>query len=144
MRQQGFTIIEMMLSVSIIALLAGLSLPVYNSFQTRNELDSTALALVSSLRRAQIYARGAQNDLQWGVRVQSGAITLFRGNVFASRDTAYDEVTTLPPTMAVSGTSEVIFTKLTGLPAAAGSTTLTAANNETRTVTINAKGMVSY
>lgn len=143
-RQHGFTLVEVLLSVAIISVLAGLSLPVYQSFNNRNELDIIAQSLANDLRRAQLYSRGAQNDSQWGVEIQTGAITLFKGSVFASRDTAYDEATTVPATITVSGDSEVLFAKLSGAPDASGSITLTSVNNDTRTVTINAKGMVSY
>lgn len=143
-RERGFTLIEMLLSVGIIALLAGMSLPLYQSFDTRNELDITAQSLASALRRSQVYARGANDDSQWGVRIQSGAITLFKGASFAGRDATYDEVTVVSPSTAVSGMSEVLFVKLSGAPNTTGSVTLTNVNNETRTVTINAKGMVAY
>jgi prepilin-type N-terminal cleavage/methylation domain-containing protein len=144
MNTQGFTLIELILSVGIIALLAGLSLPVYASFQNRNDLDITTQSLASALRRAQVYARSGHGDSQWGVRVQSGAVTLFKGSTFAGRDATYDEVSSVSPTTSVSGLSEVLFAKLSGAPANTGSVTLTNTNNEARTVTINAKGMVSY
>jgi prepilin-type N-terminal cleavage/methylation domain-containing protein len=144
MNERGFTLIEMLLSVGIIALLAGLTTPVYQSFNNRNELDITAQSLASALRRAQVYARSVHGDSQWGVEIQSGAITLFKGSVFASRDTTYDEVSVISSSTAVTGTSEILFAKLSGAPASTGSVTLTDINNEVRTVTINAKGMVSY
>jgi prepilin-type N-terminal cleavage/methylation domain-containing protein len=144
MMMRGFTLIEMMLSVSIIAMLSALSLPVYASFQARNDLDIATQSIAESLRRAQVYSRGMQNDSQWGVEVQSTAATLFKGGVFASRDATYDEATTIPTTITVGGVSEILFTKLTGMPATTGNITLSNANGDTRTVTINAKGMVSY
>lgn len=140
---RGFTLIEMLLSVSILATLAALSLPVYQSFYNRNELDITAQNLASAFRRAQTYARAGHNDSQWGVEIQPAAITVFKGSTFGSRDTSYDEVTVMSGT-SVGGLGEVLFDKLTGAPTSTGSVTLTSVNNETRTVTINAKGMVSY
>lgn len=146
MRQaRGFTLIEMLLSVSIIGLLAGFSLPVYQSFQNRNELDITAQGLASALRRAQTYARGMNGDSDWGVSIQTGSIILFKGSVFASRDTAYDEPVTISPNTIVSGgVSQVLFTKFSGAPTTTGTVTLTSINNDVRTVNINAKGMVTY
>ncbi len=141
---RGFTLIELMLSVSIIGLLTGLSLPVYQSFTNRNDLDITALSLANAMRRAQTYARGMNGDSDWGVSVQTGSIILFKGAVFATRDTTYDEPITVSPTTTVSGLSIVIFSKFSGAPSATGTATLTSINNEVRTVNINAKGMVTY
>jgi prepilin-type N-terminal cleavage/methylation domain-containing protein len=143
-RQRGFTLVEVLLSVAIISVLAGMSLPVYQSFNNRNELDITTQSLANALRRAQLYSRGSQNDSPWGVEIQSGAITLFKGSVFASRDTAYDEAIVVPANVTISGDGEVLFAKLSGAPDATGSMTLTSINNDIRTVTINAKGMVTY
>ena len=135
---------EMLLSVGILAMLAALSLPVYQSFYNRNELDITAQNLAGALRRAQTYARAGHNDNQWGVEIQPTAITVFQGGTFAGRDTSYDEVSAISAGTTVGGLSEVLFAKLSGTPVSTGSVTLTSANNETRTVTINAQGMVSY
>ncbi len=141
---RGFTLIEMMLSVSIIGLITGLSLPIYQSFTNRNDLDITALSLASAMRRAQTYARGMNGDSDWGVSIQTGSIILFKGTVFASRDTTYDEAITVSPTTVVSGLSLVTFSKFSGATSTTGTVTLTSINNETRTVNINAKGMVTY
>ncbi len=145
---KGFTLVEMLLSVGIIAMLAGLSLPLLASYQNRNDLDLTTQSLIQALRRAQTYAQSGKDDSQWGIEIQSTAITLFKGAVFASRDTAYDETQAISPGTNVSGLTEVLFAKFTGAitttPIAGDTITLTNVNNDTRTVTINAKGMVSY
>lgn len=139
----GFTLIEVLLSVSIITILVGASMPVYQSFLTRTDLDITAEAIAGALRRAQTYSRGMNYDQQWGVEVQTGVVTLFRGSSFAGRNTAFDETTVIPPSISRSGLTEVLFAKLTGAPNTTGNITLTT-TNDTRTVSINAEGMVNY
>ena len=142
-RQAGFTMVELLLSVVIIGLLVGLSAPVYLSFSSRNDLDIGAQAIADSLRRAQSYARAVRDDTQWSVQIQTGSSTLYQGTTYATRNTAEDETNTMS-NITVSGLSNVQFTKLTGAPNTTGTVTLTGANNETRTVTINAEGMVNY
>lgn len=143
---RGFTLMEVLLSVSIIAILTGLSAPIYASFQVRNDVDITTQSIADMLRRAQTYARGNSGDSQWGVRIQSDTATLFKGSTYAARVQAYDETTTIPGSMAPSGliNTDVVFTKLDAAPSSTGSITLTTNTNETRTITINAKGMVTY
>lgn len=144
MRQAGFTLIELLLSVAIIGVLSGLSLPVYESFARRNDLDLTAQSTVSAIRRAEVYARAVQGDSVWGVKFQSSGVTLFKGATYASRDTAFDETITLPGSVTISGLSEVQFAKLSAAPSTTGTVTLTSTANDTRTLTLNAKGMVDY
>lgn len=140
----GFTLVEVLLSVGIIAMLAGLSLPVYAALQTRTELSTSVQGVADTLRRAQTYARGVHGDSQWGVYITDDSATLYRGTSYAARDISFDEVTPIPSSIGVSGMEEVNFSKLHGAPSSTGGITLTLNANEERTVSINAKGMVDY
>jgi prepilin-type N-terminal cleavage/methylation domain-containing protein len=141
---EGFTLLEVLLCVAIIGLLTGLSVPVYETFVRRNDLDLTTQGIVMMLERAETYARAVNGDAAWSVEVQSSQVTLFQGTTFASRNTAYDEILPIPVSMTRSGLSEVQFSKFSALPNATGTITLTSTTNDTRTITINAKGMVDY
>jgi prepilin-type N-terminal cleavage/methylation domain-containing protein len=143
-RSTGFTLLEVLLSVAIISMLVGISLPVYESFVRRNDLDLTAQSITAMLRRAETYARAVNGDAAWSVEIQASTVTLFQGTIFASRNTAYDETLSIPASITPSGLSEVQFSKLSATPNATGSITLSSNTNTTRTVTINAKGMVDY
>jgi prepilin-type N-terminal cleavage/methylation domain-containing protein len=142
-KQRGFTLVEMLLSVSIITLLVGMSVPIYATFVGRNDLEVTRQGIVESLRRAQTYARAVEGDSAWGVAVVSGKAVVFKGTSYATRDAAFDENIIINNTITTSGLSEVVFTKLSGTPGTTGTTTLTqATTNDSRTVSINAKGTV--
>jgi prepilin-type N-terminal cleavage/methylation domain-containing protein len=139
--ERGFTLVEMLLSMAIITLLIGLALPIYQGFQNRNDLAGTTQSVVETLRRAESYARSANADSQWGVNFQAGSVTLFSGTSYAGRNTAYDEVLSVPSTITFSYSGDVLFSKLTGFPTATLSQTLSG-NGSTKVVTMNAKGMV--
>lgn len=141
-KQRGFTLVEMLLSVSIITLLVGLSVPVYATFVGRNDLDVARQGVVESLRRAQTYARAVEGDSTWGVSILSNRAVVFKGASYAARDTAFDENIIFGG--GVSSTAgEVVFAKLSGTPNTVGGITLTqTSTNDTRTVNINAKGTV--
>ena len=143
-RQSGFTLLELLLSVSIITMLAGIGLPVYESFVRRNDLDQTTTSVVALVRRAQTYATSVYGDSAWGVSFSSSGATLFKGTVFSSRDTNFDEVVSMPGSVTQSGLGEVQFAKFSATPSTTGSVTLTSTINDSRTITVNAKGMVAY
>ena len=142
--ERGFTLIEVMLSVSLLGMIAAITLPIFNSFLQRNDIDIAAQQVASSVRRAQAYSRAMNYDSAWSVEVQSSAITLFKGTVFGSRDTSYDEVVSLPGSITAGGLGEVQFSKFLAAPNTTGNITLTSNSGDTRTVTINAEGAVSY
>lgn len=142
--RQGFTLVEVLLSVAVIAVLAGISAPVFSRLSTKNDLDTAVVSLAQSWRRVQALSMANDGDTVWGVKVGAGSITVFKGTSFASRDTNYDETFTLPLTISVSGAvTEITFNKLTGTPSATGTVSLTSFG-DTTTLTINSKGTVSY
>jgi prepilin-type N-terminal cleavage/methylation domain-containing protein len=140
----GFSLIEMLLSIVIIGMLMAASAPLYNSLVVRNDLDIAGQQVAGALRRAQTYSKGSEQDSSWGVEIQSTAVTLFKGAIFASRNTGYDEVISLPGTVTVSGLTEVRFSKFMGAPSTTGTITLTSNANDSRSIAINAKGGVEY
>ena len=140
----GFTLVEMLLSVAIITLIVAVGTPVYETFVRRNDLDITTQTVAGMLRRAEVYARAVSGDSVWSVEFQSGTVTLFKGATFAGRDTGFDEAVSVPDSMSLSGLTEVQFAKLSGAPNTTGTLTLTSTANATRTITLNAKGMVTY
>ncbi len=143
--QRGFTLIEMGLSIALLAVIAGIGVPVYQALQVRNYLDVAATSLTQDYRRAQVLSQASQGDSSWGVHVDNIAgITLFKGTGYATRDASYDEVYSIPASISITGLLSVVFSRLTGLPQMTGTTTFTSNTNEGRTVHINTEGTVSY
>jgi prepilin-type N-terminal cleavage/methylation domain-containing protein len=141
---RGFTLIEIMLGLALIGIVAATTIPVYQSFQVRNDLDVAAGTIAQTMRRAQALSRGASGDVTWGVLATTTSITLFQGASYSARDTALDEVFDLPQTITPADHIEVVFNKLTGEPTTTGTTTLTSSINETRNININSKGRIQY
>lgn len=143
MPQRGFTLIEVLLSIALIGLIAGIGAVVYQQMQNRNDLDVAVTSIATDARRALALSSAADGDTSWGIRIDAGALTLFQGTSYASRISTFDEVTTLSPAISPSGLQEVVFAAFTGLPQTTGTLTLTGAN-DSRTLTINAQGTILY
>ena len=141
---RGFTLLEVILSISLIGLLAGLSVPVYNSFQAKNDMDNTAGSVAQYLRRAELSAISGKSDSGWGVKIEAEQLTFFRGTDFANRDQNFDEISLFPSTVAVSGSDEFSFQKFFGLPINIGTSTLTNSSGETRSIGVHDGGMIEY
>ncbi len=140
---KGFTLIEVILSISVIVLIFGISAPIYQDYQIRNNVDTTIGTIVENLRRAQVLSEAVDGDSTWGVNIASDTITLFKGAGFATRDVDFDEVSDMPAIISATGLTEIVFSKLDGFPNSAGILTLSTAGN-IRTISINEKGALTY
>lgn len=141
---KGFALLELLLSIAVVAILSGLSVPVYQSFQVKNDLDVAVNTVAQGLRRAQVSSQSVDGDIGWGVNVGNSTIIVFKGSSFISRDSTFDEVFDLPSTITPSGLQEIVFNKFSGLPQSSGTITLFSSISETKTLTVNGKGMVEY
>jgi len=114
------------------------------AFFINNDIDIATLNTAQAIRRAQNLSLGVEEDSVWGVRMSGSQVTLFKGGDYVTRDTNFDENFDLPDSVVVSGLSEVIFDKFSGIPQTVGSINFTAPNNLNRNITINEKGVVNY
>lgn len=144
MKSKGFTLIEVMLVSATIGVLAAISVPVYSNLQVKNDLDVATNTTLQTLRRAQVLSQAVDGDSSWGVKLQSSDITLFKGASYAGRDTTFDEIYTMSGNVTPSGVSEVVFSKLLGVPNTTGTITLTSSNNDVQNIALNSKGFLDY
>ena len=142
-KPKGFTLIEMILSLAVIAVIAGFSVPVLQSLQRRNDLKLATDMVYGNLRRAQILAKGAANDSAWGVHFDGNSIVVFSGTSYASRVSTSDETAQMSASVFATGTTDFIFNKLSGNLIATGTIILSNGLNESTTIYINEKGTIN-
>jgi type II secretory pathway pseudopilin PulG len=144
LKQKGLTLVEILLSVTMMTSIATLGMVAFRSLQVRNDLDTAVTITIQSLRRAQVLAQSADSDNTWGVRLQTSNIILFKGASYAARLSAFDETFTISPVITFSGVTEVVYSKVFGEPNTSGTLTLSSLDSESRTISINSKGMLDF
>lgn len=145
--ESGFTLLEVLLTLTLVAALAGVSLPVSYQWIQANDVEIAASTTAQSLRRAQLLSHAVEGDTSWGVSIDQGddnKIVVFQGSSFDERDAAYDEEFELSEAITVSGNQEIVFSEFTGTPQATGEIEFSVADTLSRKVSINAKGIVSH
>lgn len=141
-QQRGFTFIDTLLSITLLGIAIGVGTALLQTFQARADIDSAQTMVLQMMRTAQHRARTQSHDSSWGVHMDGNVLTLFQGGNWTSRTVSFDEQSTLSDAISLSGVSDVVFQKTTGLPNTFGTTTLMGGGHE-RYVHVNAIGSVS-
>ena len=160
-KSNGYTLIELVIVVAIIALFFGLGFvslnAMYKTSLTRAGSDAVEAALMTAAERARVGSQGTA----WGVyvaydnttRIPTQAV-VFSGNSYATRNATYDLTYPLASSPLISNASlqgagassgndnEVVFAVLSGDTEQYGSVTLTYAD-KTVTLTISPSGIVT-
>ena len=141
--KKGFTLIEMLLSVGLLGIIVGMSVPVVQQYQTQRSSDTEVDQAIALIRRAQVLARSSYHNDQWGIHVDTDMITLFEGDNFLTRDSDFDEQVTYRNLVGVVDNDTIIFSQGQGIPDVSAEIILTTTNNYELTITINQQGVVS-
>lgn len=138
---KGFTLVELLLVIALMAVVAGFSTPFYARFLTQNSVSVVQDQISSHLRRAQMNTMMGKSNGPWGVTFVSPKLVLFQGSSYATRITALDESFIINPSISISGLGELIYTKTTGLPNTSASITISGVGSS-KTLTVTSQGVV--
>jgi len=138
---KGFTLVELLIVITVIIIIAALTVPVGVNFYRSQVLDETTSSILTTLRRAQAQSLFQKNDGSFGVRFLSGSYVLFQGSSYTARIQSEDEIFTLSGGITTSGIDEIVFAKLAGSPNTTGTLTITS-GDEGQSISINAHGKV--
>ena len=149
MSMHGFTLIEILVSLAILAVIVTVALQGVTQFRASSDLDSASEQAVSFLSEARGKTLASKGDTQYGVRFNLNTFVLFSGGSFAS-STAGNKAYPLPGDIEISsialagGVKDVLFERLTGDTAGIGTITFRIKNNisHTRTVTLSGTGLI--
>jgi len=138
----GFTIIELSLVIALFIVVLSFAVPYGLRFFRIERLDGTSRDILTNLRLAQSQATSQRDDSDFGLYLEQGTITLFKGSGYSTREVAYDWVIEFSDQIIISGLSEVVFYCLTGLPSDTGEIRLESIDR-TNIITINQHGAIS-
>jgi len=107
--QKGFTLIEVMLVVAMIAMLASMTIPISFGSLKKQSVEEESSKLLGILRQTQAKSMEGRDDSLWGVYFTPESYTVFKGNSYEEREPVYDEVFELFSDINVAGAPEIVF-----------------------------------
>lgn len=145
MKSPGFTLIELLLVITLITLLFTMGTSFTARFLTQNAVSNASDQIVGDFRKAQINAMMGKQGGNWGVNYSSNTITLYQGNSYAARNSAFDETFSVNQSVTISGLGDNNLSRITGLPNGftTPETITISGSGETKTITVNSQGVVT-
>lgn len=150
----GFSVIELLIVISITLLLMAVAVPIYGNFQSSSYLNERTVEIIQTVRTARARSLARVNDKPHGVFFDidpSGPdkFILYQGSAYSSRDINYDRTVTLEGSLALLTTltgNEINFSRGLGEPNIVETkyVVLTNAVGQSTTITINTFGTVDY
>jgi len=132
----GFTLVEVVLVIAIMLILAVVAIPLSSGLGTNATLDDATGALIQNMRM--VHTRSVA-----GLDGASHSISFYADHYVLDESTGAAIEIKLPAVLFLTSTiSNVVFSKATGVPNFTDTITLTHNAGGTRTVILNAIGMV--
>ena len=147
-KTKGFTVVELLVSLAIMAVLAVVVFSTFINFRKNEALVMDAETIVSVLRQARNQTLTSKNSSSYGVHIIASKITIFSGTSYVSgnsgnQDFVLSNTDTILTISLTGGGSDVVFQRLTGETSQNGTVTVSSPGlNQTKTVTIYKTGLV--
>jgi prepilin-type N-terminal cleavage/methylation domain-containing protein len=129
---RGFTLIEILVVLSVLVLITGLTLFSFRDLNRSQALDKNAMSLVSLLEEARSLTLASKDDSEYGVYFGPEEVVLFKGEDFNSGEAVrtFSLHSIVEMSDVLGGSSDqVVFERLTGKASASGTVTLSLKNN---------------
>lgn len=153
---RGFTLIEGLVVIAILLISVLILAPILSDSVVKKDVQSASDQGVDALREAQSNVMTGKNNLAYGVHFEATKLVVFQGHTYSS-GASTNVTTSLSGRLSITsvtltggactvatgvGNCEVHFAVRRGIPTETGTIVFSDGGTITKTVTINAAGMI--
>ncbi len=145
--RKGFTVIEVIIVIAMMGILVLIAAPFLSNSLTRSDFEIASSEAVDALREARSSAMNGKGGGRFGVHFETSQFVFFTGATYSAVDLenvvhTYGSDVTMSNITITGGGSDVHFATHKGEPTENGAIEFTIPGGETKTVTVNAVGLV--
>jgi prepilin-type N-terminal cleavage/methylation domain-containing protein len=147
---KGFTLIEILISVTIIAILSAIIFMSVISFRNRQIIKNTTIEVAQAFEEAKVKTITSYNDEVYGVHFEESSVSLFAGETYDADGAGTvvlfsDDSVTFTPSLE-DDVVDVRFDRLTGETTDTGTVLIELVSDSSynETVKIQSSGVVSF
>jgi len=146
LRTLGFTLMELLVVMAIILMISGFALIGFRNYANYQRYDQEIGSVKTAIMNARADARSAVSDKAHGVHFSTSSLTIFEGTTYSASSPTNEVVNFKFVTLSTNlrgGTSDVVFSRLTGAPSATGTITVTGTRYVgSSTIDVTAAGVI--
>ena len=143
----GFTIVELLVVMALLGIIAFISASSFQNMYHASTLRAGGGEVYRALTSAHTQTLASKDDAVYGVHLSTSTVTRFTGGSYVSgaatnRVYVFEGGVTATSSL-MSGTGDIVFSRLTGAPSVVGAISV---RNTSGTTTINilASGLIEY
>ena len=148
---RGFTLLELLIVISILAVLSAIGSGFYINYVRDSEVSSAANNIISDLKSTQAKSITGEDDRKWGIRFINARDDYYE--IFSTPTDYSDPAKTVQLTVYLSGgvyftqpaessNSTVIFNKIKGTTGSNASITISSSSNRAKTANVTTLGNI--
>lgn len=150
-RRRGFSLVDMMIAISIMTLIASVIILSFAAFRTRKNLDAAVEMVMVAFSQAHFDTISSKGDSPYGVAIQDDEVIYFKGATYPGEGAVGNIHYRLPSTIEIAnitlngGGTEIFFNRINGGTAQYGYFDVRAksATTTSNRITISQVGIVS-
>ncbi|MFH1455083.1 MAG: type II secretion system protein [bacterium] len=132
---KGFTLIEILLVLSIIVILVVMIIPSFSKVGGSEALDTTTMSAIAVLNVAKSSAVSSKDASDYGIRIFNNKLVSFKGSYgIENKEITISNLVTISTSTGIG--TDIIFNNVSGSTSASGTITITVLNDPSKNSTI--------